>query len=192
MPEKKKYSDIQLQHKAKIKKQSGLEKFAASFFSTDATNLKDYILFDLAIPLIKSGISGLVNMVLYGNTGKFNQIGSPYVGKPNNVTSYTSYWSSQNRQEQQQVRQIRPSYNFQNIIFETRGDAEIILRELAKAIDIFGIVSVSDMYEMAKIPNDNYTLNDYGWTDIRGAEVVRYGGAYTINLPNPVLISGIK
>lgn len=68
----------------------------------------------------------------------------------------------------------------------------MILHGLMEAIDNFGIVSVSDMYEMAKIPNDNYTLNDYGWTDIRGAEVVRHRGSYVISLPTPMPISGIK
>jgi hypothetical protein len=47
----------------------------------------------------------------------------------------------------------------------------------------YGIVSVGDLYDLANITNDNYTLNKYGWTNLRDAKVVPTRDGYMIKLP---------
>ena len=48
----------------------------------------------------------------------------------------------------------------------------------------YEFVSVADMYSIAEVSNDNYTLNKWGWTDISGAKVVPVsGGGYSIKMP---------
>lgn len=55
-------------------------------------------------------------------------------------------------------------------------------------LDQFSIVSVGDLYDMADISTDNYTVNKYGWKDIQSANVVRVRDGYIIKLPKPMPI----
>lgn len=174
---------------AKLKKENPLEKFLGSFFATDSKNIKDYIFEDVFIPLVKRGITGTIDMLLYGRSrGNWNDNGGSYYNLGKNNTNYTSFYTSSNNQSRHQQPPTRRETNtsgYRNIIFETRGDAEVVLRGLQEAIEQFGIVAVSDMYEMANVPNDNFTLNHYGWTNLDGCTVIRDGGGYIIDLPRP-------
>ena len=49
-------------------------------------------------------------------------------------------------------------------------------------IDVYGIVSVGDYYDLVGIQGD-YTSENYGWTNIRNAQVVRVREGYMIKLP---------
>lgn len=56
-------------------------------------------------------------------------------------------------------------------------------------IDMYGVVSVADLYDLVGITG-NYTDNKYGWTNIRNAEPVRaMGGGYMLKLPKALPIN---
>ena len=65
----------------------------------------------------------------------------------------------------------------------TRGEAEQILEVMDEYLDKYKQVSVADLYDFVGITSDNFTNNNYGWTDIRNAQIyhVRYG--YKLKLP---------
>jgi hypothetical protein len=50
-------------------------------------------------------------------------------------------------------------------------------------INRYGVVSVGDLYDLAGISTTNYTVNKYGWTNIRSAHVVRTRDGYLLKLP---------
>ena len=50
-------------------------------------------------------------------------------------------------------------------------------------IETYGFVSVADLYDLVG-KRCNYTDNNYGWTNIRNANIVRVsGGDYMIKMP---------
>ena len=51
---------------------------------------------------------------------------------------------------------------YDDILFDTRGDAEAVLDAMNDIISQYGTVSVSDFYDLARVPNDNFTMNRYG------------------------------
>lgn len=53
-------------------------------------------------------------------------------------------------------------------------------------ISQYGTVSVSDFYDLARVPNDNFTMNRYGWTNIGGATAVRVQDGYILKLPRAI------
>ena len=78
---------------------------------------------------------------------------------------------------------------YDDIVFETRGDADLVLDQLESAINTYGIASVADLYDLAGITCRSYTANKYGWSDIRSAKVVRIRDGYILELPRTVQIN---
>lgn len=157
----------------KAKKKGGLHKFTDVFISEDANNVKSYIFTDVLVPTIKKTILDVVEMMLYGETGK----------KKNSNASRISYrdYYNEDRRSRERVS-TRSGYDFDDIILDNRGEAEDVLSRMDELIETYGLVSVADFYDLVGITG-NYTDNKYGWTDIRSANVIRVRDGYMIKLP---------
>ena len=170
---------------AKTRKKSDIRKIAEAFVSEDANNVKSYILMDVIVPAAKKAISDIVttaiDMILYGENGR---------NKKNTTTSKVSY-RNYYEQESDTIRSKssydrRGGLDYDDILFDNRGDAESVLDAMNDIISQYGTVSVSDLYDLARVPNDNYTMNRYGWTNIGGATAVRVRDGYILKLPRVV------
>lgn len=163
----------------KQRKKSGLSRIGSIFLPGDVDSVKSYIWMDVLVPSIKRAISDIVcngvNMLL----------GEPNRGKSNGVAAkvnYRQYYQQDSRPDYAKPR-AQAQYSYDDIIFETRGDAEIVLSRMEELLERFEVVSVADLFDLAGI-TCNYTDNKYGWTDLRGAEPRRVsGGGYVIDLP---------
>lgn len=167
---------------AKTKKRSDVKKFADVFISEDAGNVKSYIIMDVLIPAIKKAISDIVtngiDMMLYGETGRSKK------KSPASKISYRSYYESDNerRRDYGSVR-TRSTYEYDDIVLDSRGEAESVLASMDEVVETYGMVSVADLYEMVGVQG-SYTDNKYGWTkNIRNASVVRVRDGYLLKLP---------
>ena len=162
----------------KSKKKSEIKKFADVFISEDVTNVKSYILLDILVPAIKKAISDIVtngiDMILYGGTGKTKS------NTAASKISYRSYYDS-SRRDYSTVR-TKTRYNYDDVIFDNRGEAEDVLSRMDELVSTYGLVSVADLYDLVGITG-NYTDNKYGWTDIRSASVIRVRDGYMLKLP---------
>lgn len=182
--EERKKQDKVINGKAKVKKKNGIVKFTDVFISEDAANVKSYILMDVLVPAVKKAISDIVrdgiDMILYGESrGNKNRSNSSYV-------SYRDY--SDRRDSDRYSSKARTGYSHDDIILETRGEAEEVLSRMDELIDTYGIVSVADLYDLVGITR-NYTDNKYGWTNIRNAEPVRVRDGYMLKLPKALPIN---
>lgn len=165
----------------KTKKKSEVAKIADVFISEDVHNVKNYILMDVLVPAVKKAISDIVrngiDMILYGESGRSSNRTSA------SKVSYNRYYD--------EPRYTRPStkseYSYDNIILETRGEAEEVLARMDEIIVDYKMVRVADLYDLVGITGD-FTDNKYGWTNIRSAEVVRTRDGYMIKLPRPIPI----
>ena len=167
---------------AKIKKKSGTRKLADTLISEDASTVKTYIVSDVLIPAAKKLISDIVRdgieMLLYGTTGS---------GKRSSKSAYVAYDRFSDRRDDRYRSEPRARFDYNDIIFETRGEAEIVRSQMDEVIDRYGFVTVADMYDLAGL-TEPYTANKYGWTSIRSAEVVRARDGYVLKLPRAVPI----
>lgn len=166
---------------AKPKKKNEIQKFADVFISEDVGNVKSYIVWDVLVPAFKKAISDIVtngiDMILYGESGRSKKNSTA------SKVSYRSYYEKENDRRDYPTRKIKTGYDYDNIVFESRGDAEAVLEAMIDIIDQYGVVSVGDLYDLADMSVDNYTLNKYGWTDIRNASVNRVRDGYMLKLP---------
>ena len=82
----------------------------------------------------------------------------------------------------------RTTYSYDNIVLESRGDAESVLDSMGEIIDQYGMVKVADLYDLVGLTG-SYTDNNYGWTNLSTAHVVRLNdGGYLIKLPRALPI----
>ena len=165
--------------KATVKKKSGIVRLADVFLPEDVSSVKEYILVDVIIPKIKNMLHDIGSEAwdsFWGISGRSNSRGTA------SRVSYVSY--DKYSRDKQPENPRRSGINYDEIVLATRGDAEAVYDRMAELCDTFNAVSVADMYELAEVPNDNYTLNKYGWTSMEGAQIVRLsGGGFAIKMP---------
>lgn len=178
--EKKKIEPV-VKSGAKLRKKNELQKVAGSIISEDAKSVKSYILMDVLVPAIKDAIEDIVTngirMLLRGDT-------SARRSGPSGGISHISYNKAYDRRDRSSLDRPRGVMDFDDLILPTRYEAEEVLRSLDDLIETYRIVSVADMYEAAGIRDFEYTARNYGWKDIRRAEVVHVRNGYWLKMPN--------
>lgn len=166
-------------------KKNEVRKLTDIFISEDARNVKSYIFMDVLVPAIKKAISDIVtngiDMILYGGSGSGRK------SKPSSTVSYRSYYDSPRSGGSSRNDVPRSRFDYDDIVFESRGEAELVREQMVDIIERYGFVTVADMYDMADLTAP-YTSNKYGWTNIRSAEAVRVRDGYILKLPKAMPI----
>ena len=150
---------------AKTRKQSEVKKFAGIFMPDEVGDVKTFIITDVVIPGLKNAIADVVSIVLFGEAGR--------IGTRKNAgskVSYQRYYDDPRRDDRRNYNQRpRPvaGFEFDDIIFDNRGDADLVLDQLESVIANYGMASVLDLYDLAGLTCQNYMADKYGWTDIQ-------------------------
>lgn len=165
-----------------IKKKNGFQKFVDEFINVDAPAIRDYVVKDVVVPMVKralsDGITSVVSMLLYGDQGRNKSNNSP-VSK----VSYRSYYDNPSSSNSYLRNTSNPStYAYDEITFDSRGYAELVLQQMDDIIAAYNFVRVADFYELIG-KTGSYTDNNYGWTNLRTAQVVQVRDGYKIKLP---------
>lgn len=164
---------------AKTKKKSELTKLKDVFISEDVSNVKTYIISDVLIPAAKKAIYDIItngiDMILYGGSGRSKS-------KSNvDKVSYRSYYEASKDRFGSNNVSITRGFEYDDIIFESRGEAEAVRTQMNEIIDRYGVVTVADLYEMADL-SAPFTSNRYGWTSVRNADIGRVREGYVLKL----------
>lgn len=115
-------------------------------------------------------------------------------GKKNGKNGkYTNYSSKSTQKTGKKLPSVASYYmEFDKRRAESEDDdpgAEDVRDSMADVIDASGSVSIQDMITLAGKSTTNYTLADWGWTDMSRAMVRRNSnGSYYIDLPKPIWI----
>lgn len=165
---------------ARQRKKSSTRKLADVFLSEDVDSVKSYIMTDVVIPNVKKFIddvvSNAVHMFLYGDTVSTSRsipgskIAYDKIGSPSRATVRPTYGPA--------------AYDFDDVVVDTRGEAEAIISQMDDLMETYGMVSVADLLDLCGITS-RFTDNKYGWTDIRSAQAVRIRDGYAIKMPKP-------
>lgn len=167
---------------AKVKKNE-VRRFADIFISEDVKNVKSYVLMDVLVPAIKKAISDIVtngiDMILYGESGRPKKSGS----------SYVSYDSSYRRETDRRDRGTagRVGYRYDDIVLDSRAEAEEVLNRLDEIIETYGVARVADLFDMCGL-TCNFTDNSYGWSNISTAKVEHTRDGFVIRMPRAMPI----
>lgn len=166
----------------KTRRKNEVRKLADAFITEDVHSVKDYIIQDVLLPAAKKAISEMVSsgidMLLYGEAKSKNRS-----GRNESRVSYTKYYDRERERDYDRGARTRTrGYDYDDIILDTRREAEEVLDRMQDLIDTYGMVSVADLYDLVGI-NGSYTDNKYGWTHLRNADVQRVRDGYLLKLP---------
>lgn len=190
-PERKELDKV-VQGKVVQKKKPMRKRFAERFFGEDIPDLKEYMSEEILIPGVKNllgsivdgignGFMDFLNMAIFGNVQRRGGISSrPY-------TSYGSYYNGRpNRQPQRPtVNTVRPKKMFDDLIFETRTDADKVLRSLFDVLEMYGRVSVADLNQLLGVTGQ-WSDNNWGWDNLSGSDIRREREGYVLYLPDVI------
>ncbi len=157
---------------AKKQKKKGIDKLISFFHSEEVSETRQ---------LITSTI-GAVQRILDA-MDVIMGISRGRGGSPAARVGYRRYYDERDDRESRPKSKASTSeFSYQDIIFETRSDAEAVLWRMEEMLDTFQNVSIGDMFDLSGI-SGSYTDFKYGWTDLRGAHVERVSDGYIIDLP---------
>lgn len=191
--------------KVTVKKKSFGKKFMETFVGTDVNSVSDYVIHDVLIPSAKDMVLDMLHVMadmakstleiaFFGeskgrgtNYTRRNK-GKSYVSYDNASSSRRNSNSRDNRDRRDVSPRNRARHNFDDIVLDSRGEAEQVLNILVDEIVEYDHVKVSDLYDLVGITQD-YPDHKWGWDDLRSAttSAVR-GGGYRLNLPAPILL----
>lgn len=168
---------------AKPKKKSELRKIADAFIQEDVGTVRNYIFGEVLVPAIKKTFADIVtnalDMFLWGKGGSRRPRSSA------ERISYRNYYDSPRRTTRESER--RRSYDYDDIVLDSREEADQVLARMEELLDDYNMVSVADFYDLVGITGKT-TDNHYGWTDLRDASVVRDRDGYLIKLPRAIAL----
>lgn len=141
---------------------------------------------NLVVDIVGGGIEKLVypdsrpvNRARRGRVGGFTDYQSP--------SRYTNRHRDPRDEPRHMSRRGRANHAFDEIIIESRAEAEEVLDRLEDMARRYEVATVANLYHLVGI-SGAYTDEKYGWTeqDLREANVARAGrSGYLLNLPRP-------
>ena len=166
-------------------RKSEAKKFLGLFTPEDTDNIKNFIVMDIIVPGIKNAIADVVSIMLFGEANRAGRS----IRDGRSKLSYQRYYRDDREERRDYVHPRTSTFEYDDVLFETRGDAEMVLDQLVIVLEQYGLVSVADFYDLAGVTCRSYTANKYGWTDLRNAKVVRIRDGYILQLPRTIQIT---
>jgi hypothetical protein len=172
-------------------------RFLDTFIEDNTANVGSYIYYDVIIPAIKSMVCDLVGWGGFAEMLLFGEKRGSHTRREGgrSFTSYGAFYKyddrdrdrNRDKDKDRRYRDIsrvgRARHEFDEIILETRGEAERVLSHLVDLVLDYRQATVADLYDLVGI-QDEHVDHNWGWTDLRGAEVRRAsGGGYVLILP---------
>lgn len=144
----------------------------------DSKTFKNYVVDDVLIPSIRDAIRTVLSSAvdaLFGGGERSSK-------RSSTRASWTTYSKSKTR-ETKPIPPWEREFEYDEVILDSRADAEKTIDALQDIIDEYGMASVADLYDIVGMDNDNWSLNDYGWTNVRSARVQYTRDGFWIRMP---------
>jgi hypothetical protein len=169
------------------------KKFSQTFIGGDARTAWDYMIWEVAVPeirylMVESLQSGIERFF----TGAVSRGRHPTGRNPLGHFNYQSRYQHGPQDDRGPVptrrqlsSQARARHDFDEIILQTRVDAQEVLERMYDMLEQYEVVTVADLYGLVGLKPD-HTDTTWGWTDLKGTTVGRVRGlGYLLDLPEP-------
>lgn len=176
--------------KAKVKEKSFKEKLRDAFIADDVVDVKDYLIFKVAIPSVKKMLRNMfVNTIDMKFFGKSIDKVDNERRSGGTVVDYSSRYRSQDDRDCETPRSQNNSVSVRDldlVRFDKESEAIDALRWLRAAIDDYGVATVSDFLEVAGLQSNNIHRK-WGWYNLSSANVKcdPDNDMYYIDFPRP-------
>lgn len=171
--------------KARVKRESTAKKVVGEIIREDARSVGETVLWDVIIPTVKNLISDAVTRgiesMLYGGDSR-----------PRSRSSYSDYSGYSRpkgtqdrpaeRRKRRSARHAEPERN--EIIFDTRSDANDVIDRMSDLIDQYGQVSLADLNALIGA-SSNFIDDNWGWTDMGSFDVRQVRDGFMLTHDEP-------
>lgn len=168
-----------------IKKNEG-RKVVSMFVSEDVHSVKNYVVEEVIVPMIKNGIveaaKTFIEMIFLGSDKTERRRTS--LG---DRVSYRRYYDDRNSIRYEDPVSSSNKFDYRDIVLKKRVDAERVILEMKGILKGYGIVRIGDLYDLVD-ETPPHTAFDYGWTDLSRAAVKPVRDGYMIVLPKAMPI----
>ena len=177
-----------------VKKASLSSRMRETFAGEGARETGTYVFFDVIIPAVKAMVFDTITQgadrILFGGR---EVIRSGMANAPRTKTNYNQIstraannYPGRNFEGggREISRQARNNHRFDEILLDSRGEAEMVLDTMQDLISRFQWVSVPEFYSMVDVTAE-FTDEKWGWTNISTAQIRPSRGKYVILLPSP-------
>lgn len=184
-----------------VKKPSLGTRFRKTFFGGDAKGTANFVWSNVLVPMAKNAFldaiqQGSERMVwgevrsrpsttlpnLFGlGHQAYNKMyqNGPMPGSP------LGQMAPLQQLQQQAQRQAKATHDFSSYTVGNRAAGEIVVDRLYDLLSRDGVATVADFMDLLGYEAD-YTMQKWGWLDLRGSQVVRVPQGYLIDLPAPI------
>jgi hypothetical protein len=167
---------------AKVKRQGLLRKFTRYIVEDTIESAREKTLSDIVIPGVKTLIfdtaTEILDLMLFGGSGHLSSKNR----NRRERASYSSYYDDKNRGGRRNESYRNLGNDPDDIILDTRREAQDVLEELDHLIHQYGQASIADFYDIVGVTS-TFTDNKYGWTSIRNAGIKPVREGFLIILP---------
>lgn len=194
-PAKKRVEPV-IQGEVIQRKKSVFKRIGESFFASRADTVGEAIVWDLLIPAAKDTVSDMassfVDRMLFGDSRlsagrRSTRGGHGSYGGPINYSRGINHGSQMiDRRSESRAISIRGNRGpaLDEIVLNTRVEAEMVLDGLAELIIEYNAATVADLYGLLG-KTGSFTDDKWGWTDIHEAGVQKVYDGYLLLLPRP-------
>lgn len=173
---------------AKDKKKSRMQRIKEQFVTEDKDTMIDYIIFDWFIPNFKEGLISMAVSCLEMIFPNRNRSRSGYYNRGYSSASYRPY-VEQRDPYYNRPQVVSNGYNFNEVTYKTRGDADAVLYRMKEILTRYPTVSVADYLELSR-RDASFTDNNYGWTgnSLNDVKIIKdsWSGEWYLDLPRPM------
>lgn len=177
-----------------LKKKPFGHKFKAIFFGGEFKEVVGYVTYDVLLPGVRNmmfdAITRGASRSIYGDRGRYDfrhdaiparsraqynnpvrRLSDPRMPPPTGrLPDQPPYPHRHNRREAN------------DIVLATRADAEDTLETMTNCVDMYGVVSLADLYELLGLPQATIDQK-WGWTLLTSASVKQIRNGYLLELP---------
>lgn len=165
-----------------------LGKRIKEFFFRGDSSVWSFVALDILLPATKDAISDAfkegIDYAMWGGDSRPGRRDGRHRRDGRGHVRYDRY-SSRHDEPRNMSRRDRASHNFDDIVLDSRVEAQHVIDRLFDLANQFEVATVADLYELVGV-TANYTDDKWGWEDLRGAGVTRLSsGGYLLDLPRP-------
>jgi hypothetical protein len=173
-----------------VRKKSLGKRFRDTFLAEDGMTIREYVTDELIIPAVRDLIYditiGSVERALFRD-GRPSRSRSIRPSLPGGAVRYDlAARNAVGRREDPRPpvsRRSRTSQDFsEEVVFDTRVDAEAVLTGMYDILEQYNEVKLSDFFELIG-RSSNYVDERYGWTNLFGSRPVRTRHGWLLDLP---------
>lgn len=182
------------------RKKSLGKRLAQIFGAREGQGVMEYILQDIIIPatqnmIVDSIING-AEMAILGEVRSRRYSDSRVAGARRRYDRVSWRDDDRSRMDRRDRRDERRDdqrarsslYDYEDILFDRSEDVESVINGMVDILDTYGAVTIGELYDLAGVKAPDYTVDNYGWTNLSSATYRHTRDGYVLDLPRVRLL----